>query len=120
MLPRRCRLRRSKDFSLVYRQGKAFAGRYVVLYRFCANQRSGKVNKGKRIGFSVSSKVGKAVIRNRVKRILRAVCRGHFTAIKDGCDIILIARKKIKGIPFYQVEQDVIRLFKKSGLWTGG
>ncbi|QGG46988.1 ribonuclease P protein component [Heliorestis convoluta] len=112
MLPRRYRLRRSKDFQTVYRRGNSVAGRYVVLYLL----------KGKgtqRFGFSVSSKVGKAVIRNKVKRQLREICRRYRPRLHQGRDVILIARQKIKGIPFREVEKDVIKLFKRAKLWMG-
>lgn len=122
LLPRHYRLRRSKDFQSVYRRGTSVAGRYVVLYRFHHNSLGthpkGEL-RGKRFGFSVSSKVGKAIVRNRVKRILREICRRHIYRIKADCDIILIARQKIKGIPFNQVEEDVVKLLKRARLWTG-
>ncbi|KAB2953925.1 ribonuclease P protein component [Heliorestis acidaminivorans] len=113
MLPRRYRLRRSKDFHAVYQRGNSFAGRYVVLYLL----------KGKgtqRFGFSVSSKVGKAVVRNKVKRQFREICRRYRSRLQNGRDVILIARQKIKGIPFSEVEKDVIKQFKRAKLWTGG
>ncbi|MBC9785420.1 ribonuclease P protein component [Heliobacterium chlorum] len=123
MLARRYRLRRNKDFQSVYQRGKSYGGKFVVLYRLQHRSPSPSLSKMKlsrRFGFSVSSKVGKATVRNKIKRIFREICRRHKTQLLDGSDIILIARSKIKGIPFRLVEEDVIKLFKRAKLWTGG
>ncbi|MZP29669.1 ribonuclease P protein component [Heliobacterium undosum] len=118
MLARHYRLRRNEDFQKVYKRGKSYGGQYVVLYRF--QPRLPDTPSRRRFGFSVSSKVGKANVRNRVKRMLREICRRHGLRADDGSDIILIARSKIKGIPFRLVEQDVIKLFKRAKLGLGG
>ena len=67
---RRRRLSRSGDFQRVYREGSSRANRYLVLYRFPrAEEAAGE--DGPRLGVSVGRKVGGAVQRNRVKRVLR-------------------------------------------------
>lgn len=128
VLPRNMRLRRTKDFQKVYQRGRSIGGRYVVLYRWSSNiDRSTKddirleeKNIDQRFGFSVSAKVGKAVDRNHIKRMFRSVCRQYASRIARNHDIILIARHKIKGIPFALVEEDIVRLLKRAKLWTEG
>src|SRR5215212_5800235 len=65
---RRRRLSRSAEFDRVYREGRSHAGRHLVLYSF---PREGAADDEPRLGLSVGRKVGGAVERNRVKRLLR-------------------------------------------------
>ncbi|MGI8558789.1 MAG: ribonuclease P protein component [Solirubrobacteraceae bacterium] len=86
--PRRTgRLSRSAEFDRVYRQGRSVANRYLVLYTF---PRGGE--HAARVGLSVGRKVGGAVERNRVKRLLRAALAGPGCALPDGVDIVVVAR----------------------------
>ena len=66
------RLSRSAEFDRVYRQGRSVANRYLVLYAF---PRGGE--EPPRVGLSVSRKVGGAVERNQLKRLLREACSRH-------------------------------------------
>src|SRR5919206_505218 len=66
--PRRRRLSRSAEFERVYRQGRSKANRFLVLYAF---PREEPAPDGPRLGLSVSRRVGGAVDRTRVKRVLR-------------------------------------------------
>lgn len=81
------RLSRSAEFDRVYRNGRSVANRYLVLYAF---PRDGS-DVG-RVGLSVGRKVGGAVERNRVKRLLREACATHAEAIPQGHDVVVVAR----------------------------
>ena len=81
------RLSRSAEFERVYRQGRSTANRQLVLYSF-ANERSERP----RLGLSVSRKVGGAVERNKVKRLLREAFAGAEAELAPGHDIVLVAR----------------------------
>jgi ribonuclease P protein component len=82
------RLSRSAEFDRVYRQGRSVANRYLVLYTF---PREG-TDSPPRIGLSVGRKVGGAVERNQLKRLLREACARQADALPAGHDIVLVAR----------------------------
>lgn len=87
---RRGRLTRSRDFDAVYRRGRSAAGRHLVVYAFPREDASDP--GASRLGLSVSRKVGDAVVRNRVKRVLREQFSQHSAAIPAGIDVVVIAR----------------------------
>ena len=80
-------LTRKRDFEAVFREGVNTAFRYVVIY---ARPNGLKMT---RLGLSVSKKVGKAVVRNRLKRLLRVAMRKGSEGLRLGYDFIVIARK---------------------------
>ncbi len=83
----RGRLSRSAEFERVYRQGRSTANRHLVLYAFpnASSQRP-------RLGLSVSRKVGGAVERNRVKRMLRESFARVEPTLREGQDVVVVAR----------------------------
>jgi ribonuclease P protein component len=80
-------LSRSAEFDRVYRQGRSVANRYLVLYSF---PRGGEATP--RLGLSVGRKVGGAVERNLVKRLLREALGGPESDLAPGYDIVVVAR----------------------------
>jgi ribonuclease P protein component len=91
--PRRGRLSRSADFDRVMRNGRSHAGRDLVLYVF---PRGG--DEPPRLGLSVSRKVGGAVDRNRVKRLLREAFSSETGRLPAGVDAVVIARPGAREI----------------------
>lgn len=104
------RLRKNPEFRLVYRRGKSFSTAILVLYVF-------KNNKGiNRIGISVSKKVGKSVVRSRVKRLISESSRLNKQNLKQGYDLVFVARSASRDKSYKDIENSVKYLFKKSGL----
>jgi ribonuclease P protein component len=81
------RLSRSAEFERVYRQGHSTANRHLVLYTFPNTS-----TERPRLGLSVSRKVGGAVERNRVKRLLREAFAAAETDLDPGQDLVVVAR----------------------------
>ena len=69
-----------------------------------------------RFGFSVSHWVGKAVVRNRAKRLMREATRLRLGDIKEGWDLVFIARNPIREADFKQVDQAIEQLLSRAGL----
>jgi ribonuclease P protein component len=92
--PKRGRLSRSAEFERVYRQGRSVGNRFLVLYTF---PRAG-AQDGPRLGLSVSRKVGGAVDRNRVKRLLREAFAGESERVPADHDVVLVARPEAREL----------------------
>ena len=90
-MKRRHRLSRSRDFDAVYRKGRSVSTRYLVVYAFPREEELAE--EGPRLGLAVSRKVGGAVVRNRLKRRLRAAFEELAPeATRPDADYVLSAR----------------------------
>jgi ribonuclease P protein component len=110
VLPKDCRLTRSADFARVYAQGKSWANRTLVLYR------APNALPHSRFGFSVSRRIGKAVVRNRTKRRIREVVRLMGDLIAPGWDIVIIARQSIVDAEHAAIEQSLQHVLRLAGV----
>lgn len=87
---KRGRLSRSAEFERVYRQGRSHGGRYLVLHTFPRDAR--EPADSARLGLSVSRKVGGAVERNKVKRLLREAFAAVAEQVPSDLDVVIVAR----------------------------
>ena len=95
--PRRRRLSRSAEFERVYRQGRSKGNRFLVLYAF-PREESEAADEGPRLGLSVSRRVGGAVDRNRVKRVLREAFWAEAERLPAGSDYVVVARPDARDL----------------------
>jgi ribonuclease P protein component len=115
---RRRRLSRSADFDRVYRDGRSHASRFLIVYSF---PRAG--DDGPRLGISVGRKVGGAVTRNQVKRLLRDAFWACAGDLPDGHDFVIVARPELASVADERgergVEEELRHLLEKAGLDGG-
>jgi ribonuclease P protein component len=89
---RRRRLTRSAEFDRVFRQGRSFATRHLVLHAFPRAEGDAAEGAAPRLGISVGRRVGGAVERNRVKRLLREAFAAVAPGLPPSHDFVLVAR----------------------------
>ena len=99
-------LKKNKDFQVVYKNGKSYANRYLVLYI-----RENGMDKN-RLGISVSKKVGNSVVRHRLARLIRESYRLNEADFSRGKDIIVVARVNAKDRGFHDIESALLHLGK--------
>jgi ribonuclease P protein component len=103
------RLRKARDFSVVYRLGRSWANDFLVLKATPGNGQSDN-----RFGFSVGKRTGNAVIRNTIKRRLREAVR--HTPVKAGWDVVFIARARSRNASYHQLKASATSLLRRADL----
>jgi ribonuclease P protein component len=106
---RRQRLSRSAEFDRVYREGRSHASRHLVLYAFPREE----AGEDPRLGVSVGRKVGGAVERNRVKRLLREAFWALGENLPDGHDFVVVARPDAGELARADGEQGIERALRE-------
>jgi ribonuclease P protein component len=97
-------LKKNSDFQNVYRNGKSFANRQLVMY-VLENH-----TDRNRFGISVSKKVGNSVIRHHITRLLRESYRLHEDMFNSGLDIVVIARSAACSGAYHEIESALMHL----------
>ncbi len=101
------RLKKRRDFTRVYQRGKSVAARSLVL---CWRKTK---EPSYRVGFTVSKKVGNAVVRNRIRRRLKEIVRLRPELFSVGRDYIIIARTSAASSSYRELEKELERLLGK-------
>ena len=99
-------LKKNRQFQFVYKNGKSYANRYLVMY---VKENGLGIN---RIGISVSKKVGNSVVRHRVTRLIRESYRLHENIFNSGLDMVIVARTSTAFVSFYEIEKSLLHLSK--------
>lgn len=103
-------IKENKDFKKLYYRGKSVVNEYIVVYyrqnpySYC------------RLGITVSSKVGKAVVRNRVRRLIRESYRLMEDRVRKSMDIVVVARNKAAFSDYAHISAAMEKAFIKSGI----
>ena len=103
-------LKRNADFQNVYKNGKSYANRYLVMY--VLENQTGR----NRLGISVSKKVGNSIVRHRVTRLIRESYRLQEDMFNSGLDMIVIARKSAKDKTCQDIGSALQHLGKLHGI----
>ena len=90
-------LKKNADFQNVYKNGRSYANKYLVMYILENNLEKN------RIGISVSKKVGNSVIRHRITRLIRESYRLQEDMFNSGLDIVVIARSTARNVSYKEI-----------------
>ena len=103
-------LKKNMDFQNVYKNGKSYANKYLVMYVLENN-----LNKN-RIGISVSKKVGNSVIRHQITRLVRESYRLQEDVFNSSLDIVVIARSNARDVRYREIESALLHLGSLHGI----
>ena len=103
-------LKRNSDFQRVYREGKSYANRYLVLY-VLQNQ-----TERNRLGISVSKKVGNSVVRHRMARLIRESYRLQEDMFNSGLDMVVVTRKNAVNCSCQEITSALLHSGKLQGI----
>ena len=99
-------LKKNSDFQMVYKNGKSYANKYLILYLIRNN------TSDNRLGICVSKKVGNSIVRHRITRLIRESYRLNKDKFKYGYDIVVIARNSAKGRSFNEIQSALLHISK--------
>ena len=100
------RLKKTFEIEKLFQRRQSVGNQfYVIYFKFSSN-------KNPRVAFSVSKKLGNAVLRNKEKRVLREIVRKHINMINN-CDLLIVEKKSAIDLEFAIKEKEIINLFGK-------
>ncbi|MBB5324129.1 ribonuclease P protein component [Anoxybacillus tepidamans] len=112
-MKKKYRIKKNEEFQQVFQKGKSMANRQFVVYVLDRPEQSYF-----RLGLSVSKKIGKAVVRNRVKRYIRQAFLELRENVAIGKDYVVIARMPASAMSYDEVKKSLVHVLKKAGVLT--
>jgi ribonuclease P protein component len=109
-MKKKYRIKKNKEFQEVFQRGTSMANRQFVIYMLDRPEQPYF-----RIGLSVSKKLGKAVVRNRIKRYIRQVFLEMKDDILPGKDYVIIARLPVAEMTYFEVKKSLLHVLRKAG-----
>ena len=103
-------LKKNSDFRRLYAKGRSAVTPYLILY-----VRPNRLGEN-RVGYTVSAKLGHAVVRNRVRRRLREIYRLNAPSLRSGFDLVVVARGRAVGCAYRKLEAAFLRACDSVGL----
>ncbi len=113
MLPKHHRIRKNNQFQAAYRQGKRFSSPYFTVYR------QTRLGEPLRVGIVTSKKVGNAVTRNRIRRLIREVLRLRWSEWSAGFNLVIVVQPSVAGMTFQQVNTELETLLQRAEVASG-
>ncbi len=108
MLAKPNRITRGSDYKAVVRRGSRCAAAHTVTYVGAASE-----SADTRFGFIVSKQVGGAVVRNTVRRRLKAVCAAALPEVRPGTDVVIRALPSAATVEFGVLRDEVVRCLRR-------
>jgi len=103
-------LTKNYEFRRLYNKGKSVASKFVAVYCLRNNRAEN------RLGVTVSTKLGGAVERNRIRRRLKEIYRINEHSVRTGYSIVIVARQRCRQAKWSELESSVLSLFEKLNL----
>ncbi len=129
-LGKKQRIKREAEFKKIMKKGKSYADPYLVMYVLNGNSEINPLASSEkrlspeggypspRLGLSIDRRIGKAIIRNRIKRWMREVFRLHQSRLRDRIEMILIARSSARELVDYsEMEKRILNLWGKARIF---
>ena len=110
MIKKENRLKKNKHFNYIYKHGTGVVTKYVTIVYIKAKVKPFKV------GFSVSNKIGKSVVRNKVKRRMRAIINEIYLLIDRRFNYIFVAKEGIELLDYQSLKEQMLGAISKAGL----
>lgn len=104
------KIKENYEFRRAYTRGKAYVTPYAVIYAFKTKRNN------VRLGITAGKKIGKAVARNRAKRLITVAFRNVLPKLSIGYDYVIVARSRILNVKSTVVEQAFLKVLSDSGL----
>ncbi len=116
--PKYERIKTNVEFKRVYQEGRSYRDKYFVIYVRTVLKEDSQPYI--RIGLTISKKVGNAIVRNRLKRLVRETYRLNKNRLTKGVEIVLVAFPQAANLDYMKVKESIMGLFRKAQIVNEG